>query len=107
MRRWIVGGIAGLAVAGTIAGGAVAAAGSDGEGGVTGPQADRAVRAALDATGGGTANAVERDGEGGAVGEVEVRTPDGALVDVRHDETFSVVAVEGDSETADAGDGGA
>src|SRR5262245_36612273 len=108
MRKWVIAGIVGLVVVGTIAGGAIAfASGNDGEGTVTGRQAELATAAALAATGGGTANAVERDNEDGATWEVEVRTSDGRIVDVRLDEGFSVVAVEGDSEAADSGDAGA
>jgi hypothetical protein len=105
MRKRIVIAAVAVATAGIVAGGAIAAASGDSEGGVTGPDADRAIRAALDATGGGTANAVERDDEGGAAWEVEVRTRDGALVDVRLGEDFTVVAIEGDVETPDDGDG--
>jgi peptidase YpeB-like protein len=105
MRKWVIAGIVGLVAAGTITGGAIAfASGNDDEGTVTGRQADQAIAAALAATGGGTANAVERDGENGATWEVEVSTPDGRLVDVRLDADFSVVAVEGDSESADTSD---
>lgn len=87
-----------------LAGGAIAIAGNDSEGGVTGPNADRATAAALDATGGGTANAVERDDENGATWEVEVTKPDGTTVDVRLDSNFEVVIIEGDAETEDDGD---
>lgn len=107
MRKWLIAGIGAVVLAATVTGGAIAFASNDGEGGVTGPQADRAVQAALEATGGGTANAVERDGEGGGVWEVEVRKPDGAIVDVRLDENYNVVVIDGDSETADANDSGA
>jgi len=106
MRKWVIAGIVGLVAAGTITGGAIAfASGNDGEGNVTGRQADRAIAAALAATGGGNANGVERDSENGATWEVEVSTPDGRLVDVRLDADFSVMAVEGDSESADTGGG--
>lgn len=105
MRTWIIAAIVGLVVVSTITGGAIAfASGNDDESNITGRQADRAIAAALAATGGGTANAVERDGEDGATWEVEVSTPDGAVVDVRLDEHFSVVAIEGDSESADTND---
>ncbi len=63
------------------------------------------MRAALEATGGGTANAVEHDNEGGATWEVEVETPDGNVVDVRLDESFTVVQIDGDVESPDTGDG--
>ena len=106
MRRWVIAGIGASAMALAIGGGAIALATNDSEAGVTGPQRDRAVQAALEATGGGTANAVERDGENSAVWEVEVRKPDGVIVDVRLDENFSPVVIEGDSETSDHGDSG-
>jgi hypothetical protein len=76
--------------------------GDDGEGTLAGPSADKATAAALEITGGGTANAVERDSEDGATYEVEVTKPDGNTVDVRLDENYNLVVVEGDSE-----DGGA
>lgn len=62
--------------------------------------------AALDATGGGTANAVERDSENGATWEVEVTKTDGNTVDVRLDESYKVVVIEGDSESGDSDDAG-
>lgn len=110
MRKRVIAGIGAAAVAAAVTGGAVAFAsnnGNDSEGGVTGAQADRAIQAALKATGGGTANAVERDTEGGGVWEVEVRKPDGAIVDVRLDANYALVVIDGDSETADTGDAGA
>lgn len=107
MRKWVIAGIVGLVAAGTITGGAIAfASGNDSEGNVTGGQANQAIKAALAATGGGTANAVERDNESGATWEVEVSTPDGRVVDVRLDASFSVIAMDGDTETGDQGDGG-
>ena len=75
-----------------------AVAGSDGEGGATGPDAQRAEAAALRLIPGGTANAVERDSENGATWEVEVRRPDGSTVDVRLDERFNLVVAEPDSD---------
>jgi hypothetical protein len=99
-------GIGAVAVAGAITGGAIAFASGDSESGVQGPQADRAIRAALEATGGGSAQAVERDGEDGAIWEIEVRKPDGSIVDVRLDGNLSVVTIEGDSETRDTADSG-
>lgn len=64
---------------------------------VSGPGADRAREAAL-AHHPGTANAVERDSEDGATWEVEITGTDGKTVDVRLDENYKVVAVEGDGE---------
>lgn len=106
MKRWVVAGVGALVIAGAVAGSAIAFAGNDAEGGVTGRQADLAAAAALAATKGGTANAVERDGEDGGVWEVEVATRDGAVVDVRLDEHYAVIAVEWDHENADTGDSG-
>lgn len=108
MRRGtFLGGVA-LAVAVAGLGGAAAAFGRGGDDGpsVTGPDADRAVAAALSATGGGKANAVERDNEKGATWEVEVTRPDGTTVDVRLRADYSVVVIEPDSEAGDAPDSG-
>jgi len=95
-RNVIVGGTLGVAAA-VVASGA-ALADDDGEGRVTGAKADEATAAALKATGGGTANAVELDDENGATWEVEVTKKDGTTVDVRLDENYVVVVIEGDSE---------
>ena len=70
---------------------------------VSGPGADRAREAAL-AHHPGTANSVERDSENGATWEVEVTGTDGKTVDVRLDENYKVVAVEGDGEDSDEGE---
>ena len=104
MRKRLIAIVAVVALIG-IAGGAIAIARDDSEGGVTGPQADRAIAAALEATNGGTANAVERDGENGATWEVEVTKTNGQTVDVRLDENYEVVVIEGDSEAPDDDDG--
>ena len=71
--------------------------GDDGDQSVTGSAADQATAAALKITHGGTANSVERDSENGATWEVEVTKPDGNTVDVRLDENYQLVVVEGDS----------
>ena len=76
---------------------AAAATDDDGDQNVSGPDADRATRAALNYTHGGTANSVERDSENGATWEVEVTKSDGATVDVRLDAQFHLVVIEGDS----------
>ena len=108
MRKRVViaAGAAAVVVAGAAGGVAVAGGGDEpGSGNLTQQQGDRATRAALDATGGGTANSVERDSENGATYEVEVTKPDGTTVDVRLDEHFHVVVIEGDSEETDSDDG--
>ncbi len=98
-KRTVVAG-AGIALAAVAAVGgvAVASGGDDGDETVTGPKADDATSAALEATDGGTANSVERDSENGATWEVEVTRTDGTTVDVRLDENYEVVVIEGDSE---------
>lgn len=107
-RKIIVGAAAlGAALGGAGIAGAVSSGGSDSgdsEGHVTGVEADKATAAALEATGGGTANAVERDDEKGATWEVEITKPDGTTVDVRLDEGYKVLVIDGDNETADDGD---
>ena len=95
---------AGAVLAGT-AGGVAVATGGDDDGPAshryTQEQADAATEAALEATGGGTANSVETDNENGATYEVEVTKPDGTTVDVRLDENYNVVVIEGDSDSGD------
>jgi hypothetical protein len=72
-HRTIVTTIAGAVVVASLAGGAVALAGSgESDSSVTGPGAEQAKAAALVETGGGRVNAVERDSEHGATWEVEV-----------------------------------
>lgn len=99
-RVIVAGAVLGAAVAATAGGIAVAGNGDDGSVShqYTEEQAQRATEAALAATGGGTANSVETDSENGATYEVEVTTPDGTTVDVRLDDAFEVVVIEGDDE---------
>ena len=103
VRRWVIAGIGSVVITAAV-GGAIAFASNDSEGAVSGREAHRAIGAALEATRGRTANAVERDSENGGYWEVEVRKPDGAIVDVRLNEDYSVVVVEGDEEKADTND---
>ena len=100
MRKRTVGAtLVGALLVSGLAGGAVAVASGSGEDGhVTGPDAERAVAAALAETGGGEANAVERDTENGAVWEVEVTKTDGTTVDVRLGGDFHTIVVESDQE---------
>jgi uncharacterized membrane protein YkoI len=101
-KRTIVTTVGAAVLACGITGAAVAVAaggGGDDEGHVTGPDADRAVAAALAETGATKANAVERDSENGAVWEVEVTRADGSQADVRLDADMHVVVVESDSES--------
>ncbi|WP_457204085.1 PepSY domain-containing protein [Nocardioides sp. HB32] len=85
----------------TAGGVAVATSGDDGAAShqYTQEQADAATKAALEATGGGTANSVENDNENGATYEVEVTKPDGTTVDVRLDDKYQIVVIEGDGDS--------
>ncbi len=100
-RRILTAGIATAATAAAVLAG-VAAASSEDDGptshAYTPEQEQTATEAALEATRGGTANSVETDDENGATYEVEVTKPDGQTVDVRLDEQFEVVVIEGDGE---------
>ncbi|MGH3456963.1 hypothetical protein [Aeromicrobium sp.] len=99
-KRMIIAGFGATAVLVVSAAGiAYASSDDDGEGTVTGSQADKASAAALELTKGGTANAVERDSENGATWEVEITKTDGKTVDVRLDENYELVVIEGDRET--------
>jgi uncharacterized membrane protein YkoI len=106
MKRKLIS--AGVAAAGIAVGGAGAAlafgGADDTDANLTGPRADKAIAAALRATGGGAATAVERDGDEGATYEVEVRRANGSTVDVDIDGSYRVVAIDDDSEKADADD---
>ena len=94
--------LAALALGGSALAGA--ASGGDSEAGdasqaITGEAKTRAEKAALAETGGGKVNETELDNENGATYEVEVAKTDGTQVDVRLDDKFNVVVVEGDSES--------
>jgi uncharacterized membrane protein YkoI len=100
----IAAGIAALAAL-ALGGAAIANAtggGGDGDQSLSGATAERASAAALKATGGGEVTASELDNEKGATYEVEVKKTDGSTVDVRLDKSFGVIAIDGDSEEADA-----
>lgn len=92
-----VGGLVVAISAGGVGAAVASGGGNDAKEQVNGPGADRAREAAL-AAHPGTANAVERDGENGATWEVEVTAGDGKTVDVRLDENYKVVVIEGDGE---------
>jgi uncharacterized membrane protein YkoI len=101
MRRrvtLIAAGVVGVAAL-ALGGAAIADArmGDDGEP-LSGATLQRASAAALEATGGGRVTETEHDSEDGATYEVEVTRADGSQVDVRLDESFDVVVVEGDRE---------
>jgi Peptidase propeptide and YPEB domain len=99
----IAAGLAALAAL-ALGGAAIANATQGGGGKLTQSEASKASAAALRATGGGEVQAYERDNEDGATYEVEVRKPDGSVVDVRLDASFDVVVIDGDQETNDDDD---
>jgi hypothetical protein len=77
-RKLLITGVAVIAVgAGGV--GIAQAVGGDSEEQVTGPDADRAKRAAVEAVGGGRAVGVERGDDGGSAWEVEVEQGDGTV----------------------------
>jgi uncharacterized membrane protein YkoI len=99
-RKYLIVGGSVLAIAAGGTGAALAiGSGDDGDAQATGPGAEQAKAAALELTGGGTANAVERDSEDGSTWEVEVTKPDGNTVDVRLDQSYGEVTIEGDDES--------
>jgi hypothetical protein len=93
--KWIAG--AGVAAVVMFGGVAAAAAGGDDDQELTGSTRDRAVQAALAATGGGTVLETEAGDDGAAFG-VEIRLPDGRQVEVNLDESFKVVGQEADED---------
>ena len=96
-KHLIIGGLVLALSAGGVGAAVAAGGGEDANEQVSGPAADRAREAAL-AAHPGTANAVERDSEDGGTWEVEITGNDGKTVDVRLDENYKVVFIEGDGE---------
>jgi hypothetical protein len=100
-KKFLIGGIAALALAG--GGTAVAVAGSAGEDQAEGPDVaisgtdlDKASTAALEHTGEGTVSGTEV-GDEESLYEVEVTLDDGSQVDVQLDEGFNVVGDEAEA----------
>jgi hypothetical protein len=95
--------ITGIAVVALGAGGVgiAQAVGGDDEN-VTGPEADRAKAAAVEAVGGGRAGGVESD-DGGAGWEVEVTRSDGSQAEVSLDRDLKRVGTETEDESEGEG----
>jgi hypothetical protein len=89
-----------LAVGGV---GIAQAVGGDSEERVTGPEADRAAKAAVDAIGGGRAVGVERDDDDGEAWEVEVVRPDGSEVEVLLTRDLQEVGTETEDDQGESG----
>jgi hypothetical protein len=102
--RWITGGalVALLTAAGTGTG--MAASGREDDRPLSGSTLDRAVEAALRATGPGTVTETEA-GDDGAAYSVEVRLRDGRHVEVNLDPSFEVTGQETDDDGAGDGTG--
>ncbi len=94
--RWVVGGALAVVLVGGGTALAVATAGDD-DRPLTGTDLDRATRAALEHTGGGRVIETEVGDDGAAYG-VEIRLPDGSVVEVSLDERFDVIGEEADDD---------
>ena len=99
--RWIVGGALAVAVVGGGAGVAIANGVGETDEPLTGSALERASAAALEHTGGGTVIDTEAGDDGAAFG-VEVRLPDGSVVEVTLDERFNVVGQKADDDGSNA-----
>jgi hypothetical protein len=92
------------------AAGVAYANGGDSEEQVSGPDAQKAKSAAIEAVGGGTVSEVERDdgddGYGTSSGyEVEVKRDDGSQLEVHLDGDYNVVGQEADEDGSNDEDG--
>ena len=81
------------------------AASGDADEPLTGTSLERASAAALAHVGGGTVIETEVGDDGGAYG-VEVRTPDGGVVEVTLDADFTVIDSTSDDDSVDGKDNG-
>ncbi len=81
--------------------GGVAWAGTASAGDVRGEDRDRVANAAVEAAGGGEAIEVEKSDDGDEAYEVEVRQPDGDVVDVDLDEQLNVLRKDVDDDLDD------
>lgn len=103
--RWIA--IGALAVIGIVGASAAAASGGgDGDTPLTGSDLDRASKAALAHTGGGTV--IESEvGDGGAAYGIEIRLPDGRVVELSLNASFEVIGQEFDDDGTETDPNGA
>jgi uncharacterized membrane protein YkoI len=101
--------VASAAAAGILAlgaGGVAYATGGDSSEQVTGPGAEKAKSAAIEAVGGGSVTEVEReDGYDGGVFEVEVKLDNGNQVEVHLDRDLNVLGREADDDGPNDADG--
>jgi hypothetical protein len=102
-RKLLIGGAVVLALGAGGVGLAQAVGGDDEQ--VTGPDADRAKAAAVKLVGGGNAIGVERDDGDGAAWEVEVKKPDGSVVEIGLTSGLKEAGVERGDDDGAGGDG--
>ena len=96
-RKYVIVGGSVLALAAGGAGTAIATSDDD-EGGATGPGADQAKAAALKITRAATPTRSSATRRTAPPGRSRSTKPDGSTVDVRLDQNYQLVVVEGDSE---------
>jgi len=86
--------------------GIAVATGGNSEEPVTGPDAERAANAAVDAVGGGTVTEVEyQDADGAGLYEVEVARGNGTQVEVHLNGSFEPLGTAADDDTASESEG--
>jgi hypothetical protein len=96
-----VGALAAFALGGAALAGATQGSEEDAdEPTLSGRTAEQAEAAALKETGGGSVTELKHDPEDGRIYEVEVKKPNGAVVDIDLDSSFKVVAVDEDTDEA-------
>jgi uncharacterized membrane protein YkoI len=99
-RKLLAASVAVVAVAAGGIGVAYAVGGGDSDEQATGPEAENAKSAALDAVGGGTVVGVERaDGDGAGAYEVEVKRDDGSQVEVQVSAANQAVGTASDDDS--------
>lgn len=103
-----IAGAAALALAAGGVGVAQAVGGGDSDESATGPDAERAKAAGVDAAGGGQAIEVERADEGASGWEVEVKRADGSVLEVNLDDKLQKTGVapsdDGPNDREDEGE---
>jgi uncharacterized membrane protein YkoI len=101
-RKLLMAGAATLAIAaGSVGIAQAVGGGDDSDEQVTGPDADRAKRAALESVGGGRVVGVEHEDDGRAGWEIEVKRSDGSEVEVHLNQNLERVGLESDDDGAE------
>jgi len=96
--KWVAGGTLAIAAIGGGTGIAIASGAGDNDVPLEGPALDKAVAAALAATGGGEVLETEVGDDGSAYG-IEIRLEDGSQVEVNLDSSFAVINQEADHDS--------